>query len=110
MGFLNNFIKPWLKRNYTKKLFFMKLDHIISHLYRNDRIKMEEKGVWQEKKTIAVIRQLEAGKNPLKFEPIRLVLHNFREEFRVDDGISRLRAFRREKIKIIKIEVRVGEW
>ena len=110
MGFLNNFIKPWLKRNYTKKLFFMKLDYIISHLYRNDRIKMEEKGVWQEKKTIAVIRQLEAGKNPLKFEPIRLVLHKFREEFRVDDGISRLRAFKIKGIKIIMAELRVGVW
>ena len=110
MGLWTNFTKPWIKREYKQKIFFMKVNYIIKRLYPGDRIKIEEKGGWQEKKTIEVIKQWEAGKNPLKFEPIRLILHTFREEFRVEDGISRLRAFRAKGIKVICVVLRVGEW
>jgi hypothetical protein len=109
MGLWKNFTKPWIKRDYTKKIFFMKVNYIIKHLDSRDKIKIKQGG-WQERKTITVIREIEAGKHPLKFEPIRLVLHNFKEQFRVEDGISRLRAFRMKGIKIIKVELRLGKW
>jgi hypothetical protein len=109
MGFLSNFFKPWLKRNYNNKIFFIKVKYVIHNLYPLDRIKIEGKDKWQEKKTAAILGQLQSGKNPFEFEPIRLILNNSKEEFRVDDGISRLRAFRDKRIGIIKAEIRVGE-
>lgn len=108
--------KPWLKRNFKSKIFYMNVDYIIKHLDLHDKKKVKglvrfiEQKIWQDRKEEGVIDQLEKGKDPLSLDPIRLVLHTFREEFRVEDGISRLKAFKKKNIKKIKCYLRVGEW
>ncbi len=115
MGFLTNFRKPWLKRNYNKKQFIMKPSYIVKHLeYGRDKVDFLRSFVgkkpWRDKKVKVIIEQLRAGKNPLSFQPMRLLLHRFKEEFRVDDGLSKLIAFREEEKRLIRVEIRVGEW
>jgi hypothetical protein len=116
MGFFTNLRKPWIRRNYTREVFALKISYLVRHLSAADRRKVrgnsffghEEK--WQSAKEKKVSEMLARGVNPGSFPPIRLVLHSQREEFRVDDGISRIRAFKMHRIKRILAEIRVGEW
>ena len=117
MAFWTYWSKPWLKRNFGRNtLFYMKVGYIINHLDPHDRKKITglvhfiEEELWQSKKEKSIIEQLDAGKDPLSFDPMRLVLHKFREEFRVDDGIPRLGAFRKKGIKNIRVKLRNGGW
>lgn len=116
MGFFRNIRRPWLKRNYNKKIFFVKVKYLIRHLDSHDKDKIKGRTSfshqenWQDAKERQVLAFLEKGKDPLSFEPIRLVIHESREEFRVEDGISRLRAFYRKKERLIRAEIRVGDW
>jgi hypothetical protein len=111
------FSKPWLKRNFEGTHHFkMNVRYIIKHLDSFDKNKILGKSIfghqekWQSGKEKSVLERLDKGKNPRSFEPIRLVLHEKKQEFKLDDGISRLRAFHRRKIKNIKVELRVGDW
>ena len=117
MEFLKYLGTPWLKRNFNNnKLFYIKVKYIIKHLDPRDLNKIKGitqfiKGeVWQSKKEKKIIEQIDGGKDTLSFNPIRLVLHKFRDEFRIEDGVSRLRAFRKKRIKKIGVYLRIGEW
>ncbi|MFH0869773.1 MAG: hypothetical protein V1866_01810 [archaeon] len=116
MGFLKNIRSPWLKRDYTKKVFFIKVKYLVKHLGNHDKDKIlgrtsfDHQEKWQDTKEQKVTAFLEQGKDPLDFEPIRLVIHESKEEFRVEDGISRLRAFYRKKERLIRAEIRIGDW
>jgi hypothetical protein len=111
------FSKPWLKRNFEgTRSFRMDVKYIIRHLDSSDKNKILGRPIlghqekWQSGKEKSVLERLDKGKNPRSFEPIRIVLHEKKHEFRLDDGISRLRAFYRRKIKKINVELRVGDW
>ena len=93
----------------------MKVKYIIGHLDKHDKNKVIEidflpQEKWQKGKEEKIIKLLESGMNPLKINPIRLAFHESKEEFRVQDGISRLRVFRKKKIRYIHVELEVGEW
>ena len=109
MGLLG-FGKPWLKRNYRLAIFRMKVSYVIKHLGMFDKKKIFSSSGWQQLKENKVLLQLKEGANPKSFDPIRIVLHEKKEEFRVEDGISKLRAFKKKKINKIYAEVRVGDW
>lgn len=104
------FGKPWLRRNYKSATFKMSVPYIIRHLGRYDYGKVTGSNEWQDAKEKKVLTLLDAGKNPYSLPPIRLVLHEKREEFRVEDGISRLRAFSKRGIRKIYALVRIGDW
>lgn len=111
------FGKPWLKRNFKDDThFYMKVGYIIKHLDKPDKKKVEGKSSffhqedWQNKKEKKIHKALDSGKNHSKFDPIRLAIHTKREQFKVGDGISRLRAFKKRKIKKINVKLCVREW
>ncbi len=111
------FGKPWLKRKFKDNTVFeMKIDYIIKHLDKPDKKKVEGKVSffhqedWQNKKEQKIHKALDSGKKHSKFDPIRLALHTKKEQFRVGDGISRLRAFKKKEIEKIKVELCIGEW
>ncbi len=103
--------KSWLNRSFPDNtLFVMKVNYIIQHLDKYDKHKVFSHNAWQEKKESNVIYDLEKGRNPKHFKPVRLVLHKTRHKFRVEDGVSRLRAFKRRNISKIRVLLRIGEW
>lgn len=103
--------KPWLRRDYRKPVTFkMGVNYIIRHLGKIDQGKIYASSDWQDAKEKTVSSSLAAGKKWSSFAPIKLVLHDKREEFRVEDGISRLRAFRKKGVDKIYATVRLGEW
>lgn len=110
MGLFTYMRKPWLRRNYKSVTFKMSVSYILHHLGKYDLDKVYRPNDWQDAKEKKVLSWLDAGKNPFSIPPIRIVLHAQREEFRVEDGISRLRAFRKKGISSIYANVRVGEW
>lgn len=110
MGFFN-FGKPWLRRDYKSVTFKMDVGYIVRHLGRYDYDKVTKSNDWQDAKEKTVASSLAAGKKWSSFPPIKLVLHDKREEFRVEDGISRLRAFSKQKgVDKIYATVRTGDW
>jgi hypothetical protein len=110
MGLFANLRKPWLRKGYRSVTFRMKVNYILRHLGRYDLGKIYVNSNWQDAKEGKVLEQLDSGRSPLSIPPIKLVLHNKKEEFRVEDGISRLRAFRKRRIKYIYATVRIGSW
>jgi len=94
----------------------MKVKYVIDYLERKDTLlqaidRKDNRFIkWQEKKTLAVIKELEDGHNPLHLKPIRLILHDHKHEFRIDDGRSHLVAFFQRDIGKIKVELRLGTW
>jgi len=103
--------RPWLNRRFKPNtLFLMRVDYIIHHLDHYDKKKVLANNSWQAGKERRLAEQIIRGKNPLRIEPIRMVLHASKHRFRVEDGISRLRVFRNAGIKKIRVLLRLGEW
>ena len=110
------FSKRWLNRNFRDgTVYVMKVKYVIWHLHPYDKRKLGaswslHERIWQDSKAVSVMRELEAGKDPLRFKPLDLILHKTKEEFKVNDGISRLKAFRKKRIKYIPVSLRLGDW
>jgi len=83
--------KSWLKRNYKERLFKINVSYLIKKLDLIDKEKVEKPNDWQEKKVQEVLKNIKKHKRI----PIRIVLHEKKEQFRVSDGISRIIAFKR---------------
>lgn len=101
--------KPWLKRDFQAGTYFiMPVNYIVNHLspYDKNKVLGRESPLfesWQSKKERSICDRLNSGISPAKIEPIRVNIHSTREEFYVSDGISRIRALRRKKIKSIRV-------
>ncbi|MBN2566628.1 hypothetical protein JXB02_00910 [Candidatus Woesearchaeota archaeon] len=110
------FGKPWLKRDFKDYAeFHPKVGYVIRHLDRHDRKKVEGKAgkqfeSWQAAKELSVITDPENGRGWRHFKPADLIIHPTEELFRVNDGISKLRAFRRKGVPRIRATLRVGGW
>lgn len=104
------FGKPWLKRNYKEKEFGLSVNYIIKHLDPLFKERILSKDSWQTTKTIKILEYLEKDSHYILRNPPRLVLHDSKEVFRVDDGISRLRACLKKGIKSIVVILRHGDW
>jgi len=108
--------KRWLNRNFRDgTVYAMNVKYVLWHLNPYDKRKLgaswsERERIWQDAKAVSVMKEMEAGKDPLRFPPIRLVLHESKDEFKVEDGISRLKAFRKKRIKKIPVSLRLGKW
>lgn len=102
--------KPWLDRSYDAKIFVIPIPYLIRHLSVEDKHKvlgMAQSEKWQQAKEQAVKDSIASNKI---IKPVKLVLHPHRDEFRVDDGISRIRAHFSLGYKKILCNVRVAEW
>lgn len=101
-----SWIKPWLKQNYSEGVFDIPIKYLIKHLDHRDLLKViSEESDWQNKKTASAIKDIQLGKSST---PIRLSLDFTKHSFRVDDGISRIRAYSKLRIKKISCFVRSG--
>lgn len=110
MGLFGFFGKPWLRRDYSEKAFTLGLSYLLRRLDPRDRKKVEmqedeRKRAWQQKKVDAVLKD----KRKMR-QAVRLVLHEKKEQFRIDDGVSRLIAHGQRGDGKIKAYVRVGDW
>jgi hypothetical protein len=104
------FGKPWLKRNFKEKQFGMSVSYVVKHLDPMYKQRITSTDSWQTTKTEKVLEYLEKDPHYVLRNPPRLVLHDTKELFRVDDGISRLRACLKKGIKTITIILRHGDW
>ena len=103
--------KPWLKRDYENKEYYMKLKYLIKHLNHYDKKKVKSPNhKWQNDKVQTIIKNLNEGVKAQNYDPIDLIIHETKEEFKVNDGISRIKAFKTKKIKKIKVDLRIGDW
>jgi hypothetical protein len=99
--------KSWLKRNFQAGTFFrMPLTYLVNHLspYDKNKVLGRESPLfesWQNKKEKGICDRLDNGTSPRSIEPIRVNIHPTREMFYVNDGISRIRAFRKRRMKNI---------
>jgi len=94
---------PWLRRDFEYFTeFVLSVDYVIDHLILLDSVKMIYDSEWQMHKERYIIGEIERGVDPLEIRPITLCLHPHREEFAVNDGISRLRAFKVKDIPNIR--------